>query len=129
LGAYAPPNKYNVKQKILILYIMHPGLRKGPLFTNKTPPFSTFFYKKNPPHFLPTGLLDVERERERDIFGGELARIGHRENRQHVHGASSHWEDYAVRQLHTIRYDTRCYFNVRSKANISQLNLPHGTDN
>ena len=30
--------------------------------------------------------------------------------------------------LHT-RYDTRCYFNVRSKADISQLNLPHGTDN
>jgi len=27
----------------------------------------------------------------------------------------------------TIRYD-RCYFNVRSKADISQLNLPHGTD-
>ena len=29
----------------------------------------------------------------------------------------------------TIRYDTRCYFNVRTKADISQLNLPHGTDN
>ena len=29
----------------------------------------------------------------------------------------------------TIRYDTRCYFNVRSNADISQLNLPHGTDN
>jgi len=29
----------------------------------------------------------------------------------------------------TIRYDTRCYFNVCSKADISQLNLPHGTDN
>ena len=29
----------------------------------------------------------------------------------------------------TIWYDTRCYFNVRSKANVSQLNLPHGTDN
>jgi len=28
-----------------------------------------------------------------------------------------------------IRYDTRCYFNVCSKANMSQLNLPHGTDN
>ena len=28
-----------------------------------------------------------------------------------------------------IRYDTRCYFNVRSKANTSQLNLPLGTDN
>jgi len=30
----------------------------------------------------------------------------------------------------TIRYDTRCYFNVRSKADmavVSQLNLPHGT--
>jgi len=25
---------------------------------------------------------------------------------------------------YTIRYDTRCYFNVRSKADISQLNLP-----
>jgi len=23
-------------------------------------------------------------------------------------------------------YDTRCYFNVRSKADISQINLPHG---
>jgi len=29
------------------------------------------------------------------------------------------------RPLVTIRYDTRCYFNVRSKADISQLNLPH----
>jgi len=29
----------------------------------------------------------------------------------------------------TIRYDTRCYFNVRSKADTSQLNLPHGNDN
>ena len=35
----------------------------------------------------------------------------------------------AVRSYDTIRYDTRCYFNVRSKVNISQLNLPHGTDN
>ena len=25
----------------------------------------------------------------------------------------------------TIRYDTRCYFNVRSKADMIQLNLPH----
>jgi len=25
--------------------------------------------------------------------------------------------------------DTRCYFNVRSKADMSQLNLPHGTNN
>jgi len=27
------------------------------------------------------------------------------------------------------RCDTRCYFNVRSKADISQLDLSHGTDN
>jgi len=35
----------------------------------------------------------------------------------------------AVTSSSVIRYDTRCYFNVRSKANMSQLNLPHGTDN
>ena len=34
-----------------------------------------------------------------------------------------------LNSVNTIRYDTRCYFNVRSKANMSQLNLPHGTDN
>jgi len=28
-----------------------------------------------------------------------------------------------------MRYDARCYFNVRSKADMSQLNLPHGTNN
>jgi len=35
----------------------------------------------------------------------------------------------ALKKMKTIRYDTRCYFNVRSKADISPLNLPHGTDN
>ena len=29
----------------------------------------------------------------------------------------------------TVRYDTRCYFNERSKADTSQLNLLNGTDN
>ena len=28
-----------------------------------------------------------------------------------------------------IRYDTKCYFNVRSKADMNQLNQPHGNDN
>ena len=28
-----------------------------------------------------------------------------------------------------LQYDTRCYFNMRSKADMSQLNLPHGNDN
>ena len=27
----------------------------------------------------------------------------------------------------TIQYNTRCYFKVRLKADMSQLNLPHGT--
>jgi len=31
-----------------------------------------------------------------------------------------------MKAVETIRYDTRCYFNVRSKADTSQLNLPHG---
>ena len=26
-------------------------------------------------------------------------------------------------------HDTRCCFNMRSKADMSQLNLPHGNDN
>ena len=30
--------------------------------------------------------------------------------------------------VHQLRFDTRCYFNVRSKAAMSQLNLPCGTD-
>jgi len=36
---------------------------------------------------------------------------------------------YDWSKVQTCIYDTRCYFNVRSKADISQLNLPHGTDN
>jgi len=36
---------------------------------------------------------------------------------------------YFRRIFGTIRYDTGCCFNVRSKADMSQLNLPHGTDN
>ena len=31
-------------------------------------------------------------------------------------------------RTHGLRYEMS-YFNVRSKANMSQLNLPHGTDN
>jgi len=28
-------------------------------------------------------------------------------------------------KIWALKYDTRCYFNVRSKADISRLNLPH----
>ena len=30
---------------------------------------------------------------------------------------------------HVVRHETGCYFNVRSKADISKINLPHGTNN
>ena len=40
-----------------------------------------------------------------------------------------HLDSPYVERYDTIRYDTRCYFNARSKADMSQLNLPHGTDN
>jgi len=36
---------------------------------------------------------------------------------------------YAERALRDAIHDTRCYSNVCSKADMSQLNLPHGTDN
>ena len=32
-------------------------------------------------------------------------------------------------QRQVLPHDTRWYFNVRSKADIGQLNLPHRTDN
>jgi len=44
-------------------------------------------------------------------------------------GVNLHGDNASSHLVITIRYDTRCYFNVRSKADISQLNLPHGTDN
>jgi len=39
------------------------------------------------------------------------------------------WQGVRTPLTPLVWYDTRCYFNVRSKADISQLNLPHGTDN
>ena len=46
-------------------------------------------------------------------------------------GTTAKYMGIAVRESNshaTIQYDPRCYFNVRSKADISQLNLPHGND-
>jgi len=66
----------------------------------------------------------------------QKAERGHNEDigyRQRYHWtpanpmANVFWDMWLVCQLKDLRYDTRCYFNVRSKANMSQLNLPHGT--
>jgi len=37
--------------------------------------------------------------------------------------------EWARSMLEPSAYDTRCYINMRSKAHMSQLNLPHATDN
>ena len=43
---------------------------------------------------------------------------------------SGNWSGKVGENAKLIRYDdTRCNFNVRSKADMSQLNLPHGTEN
>ena len=45
---------------------------------------------------------------------------------------SSTWSiSTAGKSAHSVlsSYDKRCYFNVRSKADMSRLNLPHGDDN
>ena len=73
---------------------MHPVLRKGPLFTKKTPPpFSTFshkkhftlfftkkrpistFFKKNtlPFHFLPTGLNRTDLNKSTQLHKAYLS--------------------------------------------------------
>jgi len=41
---------------------------------------------------------------------------------------ADHTELFSLALFRSVfqKYDTRCYFNVRSKADISQLNLPHG---
>ena len=56
-------------------------------------------------------------------------------NRNHSlsdeHGAEKSAKPISITLLSDtlLRYDTRCYFNVQSKADTSQLNLPHGTNN
>jgi len=65
---------------------------------------------------------EMERTRdlqERDEFA---SRLRHKDE-EHTRRVMSKSEQKV------IRYDTRCYYNVRLKADMSQLNLPHGTDN
>ena len=48
----------------------------------------------------------------------------------HIHRriAQIYWS-YRTLAVPRTLYDTRCYCNVRSTADMSQLNLPHGTNN
>ena len=67
--------------------------------------------------------------------GGGLGLLGSRSpasGRSAAATGSSRRSPYTVTRFEdtrTLKYDTRRYINVRSKANMSQLNLPHGTDN
>ena len=47
---------------------MHPALRKGPLFLQKTPPIFHLFHKTPPFHFLPTCLAFIPGI----FFGGTI---------------------------------------------------------
>jgi len=62
---------------------------------------------------------------KRFVWRGSLNEHRKRHSGEHVYLCSECEKRFSSR----TRYDTRCYFNVRSKADISQLNLPHGTDN
>ena len=84
-------------------------------------------------HLLPLttfeGGLNLLHEAHDDavIYGWNLQRLQHsRSNKSSIETARN---CSVITSRFAIRYDTRCYFNVRSKANMSQLNLPHGTDN
>ena len=88
----------------------------------------------------PAESRDVEREATltrarfdkfaRALFTTKNAHLHHAQPLSQPLLAKKHQLDHTVAIASTtIRYDTRCYFNVRSKADISQLNLPHGTDN
>ena len=113
-------------------HLNQPGMQHekpcGPEFQSaKIPPFQL-----NPPSSLPATPLPVSRDVPvsgtlvMGSFGsprGKTARLK-RGFHESIHAPSA-----SLAAPCTIRYDTRCYFNVRWKADISQLNLPHGNDN
>ena len=63
------------------------------------------------------------------FFTGWMLFLPPNQQLQSTEGISMQDEPFRRFQFTLREYDTRCYFNVRSKADISQLNLPHGTDN
>ena len=63
------------RRVLLALYIIHPALRKGPPFLQKTPPIFHFFTKSTAPfHFLPMGLCPqpTTRKSPRNNFTHDL---------------------------------------------------------
>ena len=71
------------------------------------------------PVYRPLKALSLGRLRRADFAGADLTRVRLTGCRLVV--------VVVVTSFNTIPYDTRCCFNVRLKADNSQLNLPHGT--
>ena len=67
--------------------------------------------------------------RRRTRYGNNSLQFSSLTTRHCNNSASPYELTTAVYSYDTIRYDTICYFDVRSKADMSQLNLPHATDN
>jgi len=70
-------------------------------------------------------------------FWVNLTRVSAGALRQVSYHAPMHLWPYGPAQIHSVhtirydttRYDTRCYVNVQSKADMSRLNLPYATNN
>ena len=59
--------------------------------------------------------------------GRQAGRQPESSRRPHSAKPTSQSSSHCFHPRDATRHDTKCYFNVRSKADMSQLNLPHGT--
>jgi len=74
---------------------------------------------------LGNHVVRPEAEKERLQWEGFAEKEGFRPPQVWNERESGRWKTNVVTVV-SNRYDTRCYFNMRSKADISPLNLPHG---
>jgi len=73
---------------------------------------------------VSAGSSESETERTRDLQERDefASRLRHKDEERTRRVMSKS-------EQKVIRYHTRCCYNMQSKADMSQLNLPHGTDN
>jgi len=69
-----------------------------------------------------------EKQKE-SVIRAELKRCASIERRWNRNEVSRESPDKEVNRRPISLNDTRCHFKMLSKADMSQLNLPHGTDN
>ena len=78
---------------------------------------------------LQCTIEESRMHEERDVYNCDIHKVRKKSDIAEHKCDKSHVSPTVSNIRMKLRYDTRCYFNVRSKADISQLNLPHGTDN